>query len=120
MDYKLPKSLWLVPLTSSAIHQLKASTSTSSITISPPTPITSTTLSKSSCTTTPKSHLSPLFVSTSHPSYQYNPLLLICKLKQFLNISLENKLKKTIRVVDNVVMEMIGQRRKEMATTKST
>ncbi|RYR66112.1 hypothetical protein Ahy_A03g012055 [Arachis hypogaea] len=36
---------------------------------------------------------------------------------QLLNIGSEKKLKEAIRVVDNVVMEMIGQRRREMATT---
>ncbi|RYR45882.1 hypothetical protein Ahy_A07g031652 isoform B [Arachis hypogaea] len=44
-------------------------------------------------------------------------LPLIWKLKQLLNIGLEKKLKKVIKVVNNVVMEMIGQRRREMAIT---
>ncbi|KAL4356243.1 hypothetical protein AHAS_Ahas09G0067200 [Arachis hypogaea] len=46
-----------------------------------------------------------------------SPLPLIWKLKRLLNIGLEKKLKEAIGVVDNVVMEMIGQRRREMATT---
>ncbi|RYR74853.1 hypothetical protein Ahy_A02g009563 [Arachis hypogaea] len=40
-------------------------------------------------------------------------LPLIWKLKRLLNIEVEG----SDRVVDNVVMEMIGQRRREMATT---
>ncbi|RYR64249.1 hypothetical protein Ahy_A03g010375 [Arachis hypogaea] len=46
-----------------------------------------------------------------------SPLLLIWKLKRLLNIGSEKKLKEAIGVVDNVVMEMIGKRRREMATT---
>ncbi|RYR63078.1 hypothetical protein Ahy_A04g020869 [Arachis hypogaea] len=46
-----------------------------------------------------------------------SPLPLIWKLKRLLNIGLEKKLKEAIGVVDNVVMEMIGQRRREMTTT---
>ncbi|KAL4275701.1 hypothetical protein AHAS_Ahas20G0133500 [Arachis hypogaea] len=46
-----------------------------------------------------------------------SPLPLIWKLKRLLNIDSEKKLKEAIRVVDNVVMEMLGQRRREMATT---
>ncbi|RYR08127.1 hypothetical protein Ahy_B05g075679 [Arachis hypogaea] len=38
------------------------------------------------------------------------------KLKRLLKIGSEKKLKEAIEVVDNVVMEMIGQRRGEMAT----
>ncbi|RYQ83310.1 hypothetical protein Ahy_B10g101961 [Arachis hypogaea] len=45
-----------------------------------------------------------------------SPLPLIWKLKRLLNIGSEKKLKKAIKVVDNVVMEMIGQRKREMAT----
>ncbi|RYR55256.1 hypothetical protein Ahy_A06g030498 [Arachis hypogaea] len=44
-------------------------------------------------------------------------LPLIWKLKRLPNIGSENKLKEAIGVVDNVVMEMIGQGRREMATT---
>ncbi|KAL4374138.1 hypothetical protein AHAS_Ahas05G0151800 [Arachis hypogaea] len=44
-------------------------------------------------------------------------LPLISKLKRLLNIDSEKKWKEAIGVVDNVVMEMIGQRRREMATT---
>ncbi|RYR20835.1 hypothetical protein Ahy_B03g066081 [Arachis hypogaea] len=36
--------------------------------------------------------------------------------RRLLNIGSEKKLKEAIGVVDNVVMEMIGQRRREMAT----
>ncbi|RYQ91682.1 hypothetical protein Ahy_B09g097673 [Arachis hypogaea] len=46
-----------------------------------------------------------------------SPLSLIWKLKRLLNIGSDKKLKEAIGVVDNVVMEMIGQRRIEMATT---
>ncbi|RYR18905.1 hypothetical protein Ahy_B03g063522 [Arachis hypogaea] len=46
-----------------------------------------------------------------------SPLPLIWKLKRLLNIDSKKKLKKTIGVVDNVVMEMLEQRRREMATT---
>ncbi|KAL4344110.1 hypothetical protein AHAS_Ahas11G0145600 [Arachis hypogaea] len=45
-----------------------------------------------------------------------SPLLLIWKLKRLLNIGSEKKLKEAIRVVDNVVMKMLGQRRREMIT----
>ncbi|RYR39426.1 hypothetical protein Ahy_A09g044961 [Arachis hypogaea] len=38
-------------------------------------------------------------------------------MKRFLNIGSEKKLKEAIGVVDNVVMEKIGQWRREMATT---
>ncbi|RYR16326.1 hypothetical protein Ahy_B04g073326 [Arachis hypogaea] len=44
-------------------------------------------------------------------------LPLIWKLKRLLNIGSEKKLKEGIGVVDNAVMEIIGQRRREMATT---
>ncbi|KAL4275536.1 hypothetical protein AHAS_Ahas20G0117000 [Arachis hypogaea] len=47
---------------------------------------------------------------------EMSPLPLIWKLKRLLNIGSEKKLKKAIKVVDNVVMEMIGQRKREMAT----
>ncbi|RYR01532.1 hypothetical protein Ahy_B06g080415 [Arachis hypogaea] len=43
-------------------------------------------------------------------------LPLIWKQKRLLNISSEKKLKEAIGVVDNVVIEMLGQRRREMAT----
>ncbi|RYQ97631.1 hypothetical protein Ahy_B08g093712 [Arachis hypogaea] len=46
-----------------------------------------------------------------------SPLPLIWKLKRLLNIGSEKKLKEVIGMVDNVVMEMLGQRRREMATT---
>ncbi|RYQ85747.1 hypothetical protein Ahy_B10g105346 [Arachis hypogaea] len=46
-----------------------------------------------------------------------SPLPLIWKLKQLPNIGSEKKLKEAIGLVDNVVMEMIGQRRREMAAT---
>ncbi|RYR63102.1 hypothetical protein Ahy_A04g020898 [Arachis hypogaea] len=46
-----------------------------------------------------------------------SPLPNIWKLKRLLNIGSEKKLKEAIGVVDNVVMEMIWQRRREMATT---
>ncbi|KAL4382413.1 hypothetical protein AHAS_Ahas04G0231000 [Arachis hypogaea] len=39
---------------------------------------------------------------------------LASKLSRLLNIGLKKKLKEAIKVVDNVVMEMIGQRRREM------
>ncbi|RYR67443.1 hypothetical protein Ahy_A03g013805 [Arachis hypogaea] len=44
-------------------------------------------------------------------------LPLTWKLKRLLNIGLEKKLKEMIGVVDNVVMEMIGQKKREMTTT---
>ncbi|RYR47660.1 hypothetical protein Ahy_A07g033604 [Arachis hypogaea] len=47
-------------------------------------------------------------------------LPLIWKLKRLLNIGSEKKLKEAIGVVDNVVMEMLGQRRREMATTTTS
>ncbi|RYQ92331.1 hypothetical protein Ahy_B09g098535 [Arachis hypogaea] len=49
-----------------------------------------------------------------------SPLSLIWKLKRLLNIGLEKKLKEPMVVVDNVVMEMLGQRRREMATTTTS
>ncbi|RYR69530.1 hypothetical protein Ahy_A03g016086 [Arachis hypogaea] len=42
---------------------------------------------------------------------------LIWKLKRLLNIDSVKKLKEAIGVVDNVAMEIIGQRRREMMTT---
>ncbi|XP_057750365.1 cytochrome P450 94A1-like [Arachis stenosperma] len=42
---------------------------------------------------------------------------LIWKLKRLLNICSEKKVKEAIGVVDNVTMEMIRQRRREMVTT---
>ncbi|RYR31755.1 hypothetical protein Ahy_B01g056647 [Arachis hypogaea] len=67
----------------------------------------------------PESKLADSFDLTSKLSVQraISPLPLIWKLKRLLNIGSEKKLKKAIRVVDNVVMEMIGQRWREMATT---
>ncbi|KAL4345214.1 hypothetical protein AHAS_Ahas11G0256000 [Arachis hypogaea] len=67
----------------------------------------------------PASKLADSFDLASKLSVQQamSLLLLIWKLKRLLNIGLEKKLKEAIRVVDNVVMEMIGQRRREMATT---
>ncbi|RYR03200.1 hypothetical protein Ahy_B06g082050 [Arachis hypogaea] len=47
-------------------------------------------------------------------------LPLIWKLKRLLNIGSEKKLMEAIGVVDNVVMEMLGQRRMEMATTTTS
>ncbi|KAL4275352.1 hypothetical protein AHAS_Ahas20G0098600 [Arachis hypogaea] len=104
-------------------------------------PDTSMTSSRPSSTTTPKARLSPL----SNKQYRFECLIpsfskskladifdlasklsvqqaisslpLIWKLKRLLNISSEKKLKEAIGVVDNVVMEMIGQRKREMATT---
>ncbi|RYQ82385.1 hypothetical protein Ahy_B10g100974 [Arachis hypogaea] len=49
-----------------------------------------------------------------------SPLPLIWKLKRLLNIGSEKKLKEAIRVVDNMVMEMLGQRRTEMAMTMTS
>ncbi|KAL4370416.1 hypothetical protein AHAS_Ahas06G0063600 [Arachis hypogaea] len=49
-----------------------------------------------------------------------SPLSLIWKRKRLLNIGSEKKLKEAIRVVENVVMEMLGQRRREMATTTTS
>ncbi|RYR62104.1 hypothetical protein Ahy_A04g019460 [Arachis hypogaea] len=49
-----------------------------------------------------------------------SPLLFIWKLKRLLNIGSEKKLKEAIGVVDNVVMDMLGQRRREMATTTTS
>ncbi|RYQ92332.1 hypothetical protein Ahy_B09g098536 [Arachis hypogaea] len=49
-----------------------------------------------------------------------SPLSLIWKLKRLLNIGSEKKLKEPMVVVDNVVMEMLGQRRREMATTTTS
>ncbi|KAL4365754.1 Cytochrome P450 [Arachis hypogaea] len=46
-----------------------------------------------------------------------SPLPNIWKLKQLLNIGSEKKLKEAIGVVDNVIVEMIGQRRRDIATT---
>ncbi|RYR74059.1 hypothetical protein Ahy_A02g008661 [Arachis hypogaea] len=46
-------------------------------------------------------------------------LPLIWKLKLLLNIDSE-KVKEAIGVVDNVVIEMLGQRRREMATTTTS
>ncbi|RYR25906.1 hypothetical protein Ahy_B02g059937 [Arachis hypogaea] len=67
----------------------------------------------------PKSKLADCFDLASKLSVQraMSPLPLIWKLKRLLNIGSEKKLKKAIRVVDNVVMEMIGQRKSEMETT---
>ncbi|RYR39031.1 hypothetical protein Ahy_A09g044425 [Arachis hypogaea] len=42
---------------------------------------------------------------------------LASKLSRLLNIGSEKKLKEAIEMVDNVFMELIGQRRREMATT---
>ncbi|RYR74259.1 hypothetical protein Ahy_A02g008903 [Arachis hypogaea] len=49
-----------------------------------------------------------------------SPLPLVWKLKRLLNIGSEKKVKKAIEVVDNVVMEMLRQRRREMATTTTS
>ncbi|RYR56844.1 hypothetical protein Ahy_A05g022558 [Arachis hypogaea] len=67
----------------------------------------------------PESKLTGTFDLASKLSVQraMSSLPLIWKLKQLLNIGSEKKLKEAIRVVDNVVMEMIGQRRREIATT---
>ncbi|RYR61994.1 hypothetical protein Ahy_A04g019277 [Arachis hypogaea] len=66
-----------------------------------------------------ESKLADIFDLTSKLSVQraMSPLLLIWKLKQLLNIGSEKKLKEATGLVDNVVMVMIGQRRREMATT---
>ncbi|RYR78183.1 hypothetical protein Ahy_A01g002916 [Arachis hypogaea] len=40
--------------------------------------------------------------------------------RQLLNIGSEKKLKEAIGVVDNVVMEMLGQRRREIASTTTS
>ncbi|XP_057734612.1 cytochrome P450 94C1-like [Arachis stenosperma] len=45
-----------------------------------------------------------------------SPLPFIWKLKRLLNIGSKKNMKEAIEVVDNVVMEMLGQRRREMAT----
>ncbi|RYQ88053.1 hypothetical protein Ahy_B09g095492 [Arachis hypogaea] len=67
----------------------------------------------------PESKLADSFDLASKLSVQraMSLLLLIWKLKRLLNIGSEKKLKEAIGVVDNVVMEMIGQRKREMATT---
>ncbi|RYR54428.1 hypothetical protein Ahy_A06g029705 [Arachis hypogaea] len=67
----------------------------------------------------PESKLADSFDLTSKLSVQraMSSLPLIWKLKRLLNIGSEKKLKEAIGVVDNVVMVMIGQRRREMATT---
>ncbi|RYR54328.1 hypothetical protein Ahy_A06g029585 [Arachis hypogaea] len=65
-----------------------------------------------------ESKLADIFDLASKLSVQRTmlPLPLIRKLKRLMNIGSEKKLKEAIGVVDNVVMEMIGQRRREMAT----
>ncbi|KAL4393720.1 hypothetical protein AHAS_Ahas02G0080200 [Arachis hypogaea] len=47
-------------------------------------------------------------------------LPLIWKLMRLLNIGSVKKLKEAIGVMDNVVMEMLGQRRREIATTMTS
>ncbi|RYR24831.1 hypothetical protein Ahy_B02g058375 [Arachis hypogaea] len=66
----------------------------------------------------PDSKLADSFDLASKLSVQraMSLLPLIWKLKRLLNISSEKKLKEAIGVVDNVVMEMIGKRKREMAT----
>ncbi|RYR65764.1 hypothetical protein Ahy_A03g011689 [Arachis hypogaea] len=70
----------------------------------------------------PESKLADSFDLASKLSVQraMSLLPLIWKLKRLLIIGSEKKLKKEIRVVDNVVMEMIGQRRREMTTTTTS
>ncbi|KAL4343474.1 hypothetical protein AHAS_Ahas11G0082000 [Arachis hypogaea] len=46
-----------------------------------------------------------------------SPSPLIWKLKRLLNINSEKKMKEAIGVVDNVAIEIIGQRRREMTMT---
>ncbi|RYQ82389.1 hypothetical protein Ahy_B10g100979 [Arachis hypogaea] len=67
----------------------------------------------------PESKLANSFDLASKLSIQraISPLLLIWKLKRLLNIGSEKKLKEAIGVVDNMVMEMIWQRKREMTTT---
>ncbi|KAL4371225.1 hypothetical protein AHAS_Ahas06G0144500 [Arachis hypogaea] len=68
----------------------------------------------------PESKLADSFDLASKLSVQRamsSSLPLIWKLKRLLNIGSEKKLKEAIEVVDNVVMEMIGQRRRDMVTT---
>ncbi|KAL4286336.1 hypothetical protein AHAS_Ahas19G0076000 [Arachis hypogaea] len=67
----------------------------------------------------PESKLADSFDLASKLSVQRakSSLPLIWKLKRLLNIGSEKKLKEAIKVVDNVVMEMIGQRKREMTTT---
>ncbi|QHO20945.1 Cytochrome P450 [Arachis hypogaea] len=67
----------------------------------------------------PESKLADSFDLASKLSVQraMSSLPLIWKLKRLLNIGSEKKLKEAIGVVDNVVMEMIGQRKRKMATT---
>ncbi|RYR60626.1 hypothetical protein Ahy_A04g017682 [Arachis hypogaea] len=67
----------------------------------------------------PESNLADSFDLTSKLLVQraMSLLPLIWKLKRLQNIGSEKKLKEAIGVVDNVVMVMIGQRRREMATT---
>ncbi|RYR71343.1 hypothetical protein Ahy_A02g005612 [Arachis hypogaea] len=68
----------------------------------------------------PESKLADSFDHASKLLQRAMSLLpLIWKLKRLLNIS-SKKLKKAIGVVDNVVMEMLGQRRREMATTTTS
>ncbi|RYR11381.1 hypothetical protein Ahy_B04g068923 isoform C [Arachis hypogaea] len=66
-----------------------------------------------------ESKLSDSFDLASKLSVQQviSSLPLIWKLKRLLNIGSEKKLKEAIEVVDNVVIEMIGQRRREMVMT---
>ncbi|RYR23984.1 hypothetical protein Ahy_B02g057476 isoform C [Arachis hypogaea] len=49
-----------------------------------------------------------------------NRWLVLHEIKRLLNINLEKKLNEAIGVVDNVAIEIIGQKRREMATTKMT
>ncbi|RYR37978.1 hypothetical protein Ahy_A09g042908 [Arachis hypogaea] len=66
----------------------------------------------------PESNLADSFDLASKLLVQriMSSLPLIWKLKRLLNIGSEKKLKEAIEVVDNVVMEMIEQKRREMAT----
>ncbi|KAL4299944.1 hypothetical protein AHAS_Ahas17G0151500 [Arachis hypogaea] len=57
------------------------------------------------------------FIPSFLKSKLANSFDLTSKLSRLLNIGSEKKLKEAIRVVDNVVIEIIGQRRKEMVTT---
>ncbi|KAL4358966.1 hypothetical protein AHAS_Ahas08G0030200 [Arachis hypogaea] len=67
----------------------------------------STTFSRLSSTTTPKTRLSPLSGTLS---------LSESKLTDSFDLTSKLSLKETIGVVDNVAMEMIGQKRKKMVT----
>ncbi|RYR79301.1 hypothetical protein Ahy_A01g004127 [Arachis hypogaea] len=60
------------------------------------------------------------FISSFPESKLADSFDLTSKLSRLLNIGSEKKLKEAIGVVDNVVIVMIGQRRREMATTTTS